>query len=227
VFNVATAFAQLNTSTSRAAVLTFTMPVWTALFAWLLLGERIDRRKAVALAAGALGIALLAWPVLAAGGSKKGLVFPLVAALGWAAGTVYLKWRPIAGDRIVATGWQLAVGAACAGLGLLASGETPRLARFDAQVAAALAFHVLLATALAYLVWFRMLERTSASTSALTTLMIPVVGVLGAMMLVGDRPGPLDLAGFAAVLGAAALILLPGRPTATSREPVGVEGGKT
>ena len=36
VFNVATAFAQLNTSTSRAAVLTFTMPVFTALFAWLL-----------------------------------------------------------------------------------------------------------------------------------------------------------------------------------------------
>jgi drug/metabolite transporter (DMT)-like permease len=227
VFNVATAFAQLNTSTSRAAVLTFTMPVFTALFAWLLLGERPDRRKAAALAVGALGIALLAWPVLADGGSKKGLVFPLVAALGWAAGTVYLKWRPIAGDRIVATGWQLAVGAACAGLGLLASGETPRLARFDAQVAGALAFHVLLATALAYLLWFRMLERTSASTSALTTLMIPVVGVLGAMMLVGDRPSPLDLAGFAAVLAAAALILLPGRPAAAPASPVRAQGGRT
>jgi len=214
VFNVATAFAQLNTSTSRAAVLTFTMPIWTALFAWLLLGERIDRRKAIALACGSAGIALLAWPVFAAGGSPRGLVYPLVAALGWAAGTVYLKLRPIAGDRIVATGWQLAVGAACAGIGLLASGETPRLARFDAQVAGALAFHVLLATALAYLLWFRMLERTSASTSALTTLMIPVVGVLGAMMLVGDRPGALDLAGFAAVLAAAALILLPARAPA-------------
>src|SRR5690606_7253712 len=71
VFNVATAFAQLNTSTSRAAVLTFTMPVFTALFAWLLLGERLDRRRALALAAGALGIALLAWPVFAAGASKK------------------------------------------------------------------------------------------------------------------------------------------------------------
>lgn len=209
VFNLATAFAQLNTSTSRAAVITFTMPVWTALFAWLLLGERPDRRKALALAAGAIGIGLLAWPVLAGGESKKGLIFPLVAALGWASGTVYLKWRPIAGDRVVGTAWQLAVGAVCAGLGLVASGEIPHFMHFDSQVAAALAFHVLLATALAYLLWFRMLERTSASTSALTTLMIPVVGVLGAMMLVGERPGPLDLAGFAAVLGAAALVLLP------------------
>ena len=60
---------------------------------------------------------------------------------------------------------------------------------------------------------------------ALTTLMIPVVGVLGAMMLVGDRPGPLDLAGFAAVLGAAALILLPGRAPAAQTIPPGVQGG--
>lgn len=216
VFNVATAFAQLNTSTSRAAVLTFTMPVWTALFAWLLLGERIDRRKAIALAAGVAGIALLAWPVFAAGGSTWGLIFPLIAALGWAAGTVYLKWRPIDGDRIVATGWQLAVGAGCAALGIVVTGETPRLIRFDALIAGALLFHVLLAIALAYLLWFWMLERTSAATSALTTLMIPVVGVLGAMMLVGDRPGPLDLAGFTAILSSAALILLPA-PRQTAR----------
>jgi drug/metabolite transporter (DMT)-like permease len=216
VFNLATAFAQLNTSTSRAAVLTFTMPVWTAVFAWLLLNERLDRRKATALAVGLAGIGLLAWPVLSGGSAGLGLLFPLIAAAGWAAGTVFLKWRPIAGDRIVATAWQLAVGAGCAALGLLLTGETPALTRFDATVASALGFHIVLSTALAYLLWFRMLESTSASTSALTTLMIPVVGVLGAMALIGERPGALDLAGFGAVLGAAALILLPARPAAAA-----------
>jgi drug/metabolite transporter (DMT)-like permease len=35
-----------------------------------------------------------------------------------------------------------------------------------------------------------------------------VVGVLGAMALVGERPGALDLAGFALVLGGAALVTL-------------------
>lgn len=219
IFNLATAFAQLNTSTSRAAVLTFTMPVWTALFAWLLLDERLDRRTSVALAAGLAGIGLLAWPVFAGGSAGLGLVFPLIAATGWAAGTVFLKWRPIAGDRIVATGWQLAVGAGCAVIGLLLTGERPEITRFDATVAGALSFHIVLSTAMAYLLWFRMLESTSASASAITTLMIPVVGVLGAMALIGDRPGTLDLLGFAAVLGAAAMILLPGRPVPAAGPP--------
>lgn len=230
VFNIATAFAQLSTSTSRAAVLTFTMPLWTALFARLVLGERIDRTKAMALAIGAAGIALLAWPVLSDSANLSGLVWPLLAALGWAAGTVFLKWRPIAGDRLVATGWQLLVGSACAWLGVFLAGETPRLDGFDTRVVAALAFHVLPAMALAYVLWFRMLEHHSATSSALTTLMIPVVGVLGAMILVGERPGALDLAGFSAILMAAALVLLPGstysvRSTSASVRPS--QGGNT
>src|SRR3546814_8916603 len=44
-FNLATSFAQLATSTSRAAILTFTMPLWSALFARLLLDERLDAAK--------------------------------------------------------------------------------------------------------------------------------------------------------------------------------------
>ncbi|KAG1175659.1 hypothetical protein G6F35_016546 [Rhizopus arrhizus] len=97
VFNLAVAWAQLSTSTSRAAVLTFTMPMMSAVLAWAVLGERPDRRRAVALALGALGVAILAWPVLHAVfvdhdiAATKGLAFPLIAAFGWAAGTVYLK----------------------------------------------------------------------------------------------------------------------------------------
>lgn len=209
VFNVATAFAQLNTSTSRAAVLTFSMPLWTVLFARILLGERLDGRGRTSLALGAIGLALLAWPVFARGASVSGLIFPLTAALGWAAGTVFLKWRPIEGDRAVATAWQLLIGAACAGVGMLAVGESPAFMRFDATVAIALSFHVLLATALAYVLWFRMLDSVGAAASALTTMLIPVVGVLGAMALMGERPSWLDSAGFAIVLAAAALVLLP------------------
>ncbi|WZB75290.1 EamA family transporter [Achromobacter insuavis] len=57
---------QLSTSTSRAAVLTFTMPMMSALLAWAVLGERLDRRRGLALLLGGLGVAVLAWPVLRA-----------------------------------------------------------------------------------------------------------------------------------------------------------------
>ena len=50
----------LFTSTSRAAVLTFTMPMMAALIAWFWLGERPGRRGGLALALGAAGVAVLA-----------------------------------------------------------------------------------------------------------------------------------------------------------------------
>jgi drug/metabolite transporter (DMT)-like permease len=74
-----------------------------------------------------------------------------------------------------------------------------------------MAYHVIVAMALAYVLWFVLLQRQGAAVSALTTLAVPVVGVLGAVMLVGDRPAAADWLGFALVLGGAALVLLPQR----------------
>jgi drug/metabolite transporter (DMT)-like permease len=214
VFNLAVAWAQLSTSTSRAAVLTFTMPMMSAVLAWLVLGERLDRRRGLALMLGAIGVAILAWPVLHAVfaehdlAATKGLIFPLVAAFGWAAGTVYLKRWPVNGHRIVITAWQLAVGAACALTGVLIAGESFPTQGWNGRIVAALSFHIILGTAVAYWLWFVLSERVSATVAALTTLMVPVVGVLGAMALVGDRPGTADWWGFAFVLAGAALIVL-------------------
>jgi drug/metabolite transporter (DMT)-like permease len=213
-FTLCTAFAQLHTTTSRAAVLAYTMPMMSALLAWALLGERIDRRAAGALVLGSAGIALLAWPALQglADGSSSwlGLVMPLLAALAWALGTVVAKRWPLHGDRLVNTAWQLLIGAACGALGAWWIGERQPETVAPAALAA-LAFHVVVATAFAYVLWFVLLERLTATASALTTLMVPVVGVLGAMALVGERPSAADWIGFALVLSGAALILAPWR----------------
>jgi drug/metabolite transporter (DMT)-like permease len=233
-FNFCTAFAQLSTTTSRAAVLTYTMPMIAALLAWWLLGEKPQPRARWALLWGSLGILLLAWPVVqmlhaglsAAGssasatlahprvGSYAGLVFPLLAATAWAAGTVATKRWPPPGDRLVLTAWQLGLGALC---GSLAAGlaNEPWPSHWPALSLWALAFHTVIAMAMGYVLWFALLERATATVSALTTLAVPVVGVLGAMLLVGDRPSALDGLGFVAVMTAAALMMWPGakKPT--------------
>ena len=72
----------------------------------------------------------------------------------------------------------------------------------------ALSFHIVFGTSLAYWLWFILSERVSATVASLTTLMVPVVGVLTAMMLVGDRPSASDWLGFAFVLAGAAVIVL-------------------
>ncbi|MFO1326106.1 MAG: DMT family transporter [Rubrivivax sp.] len=213
LFNMSTAFAQLATSTSRAAVLTFTMPMMSALLAWWWLGERLTRERALALGLGMAGVALLAWPVLRALAGPgpapplRGLLLPLLAAFGWASGTVLLKRWPAAGDRLCFTAWQLLIGSGCGVAGALLVGE-PWPHWPGPRVAGALAFHVVLGTAIAYWLWFVLAERVSATVSSLTTLAVPVVGVLGAMLLVGDRPSAGDWVGFALVLGGAALTLL-------------------
>ena len=224
-FNICTAFAQLTTSTSRAAVLTFTMPMMSAALAWAVLGERPDRRSAVALMLGGAGVAVLALPVLrdlASDGphaSGWGLLFPLGAALAWAIGTVATKRWPPPGDRIVLTAWQLGIGAAIAIAVALATGESlPET--WPPRVLVAIAWHVLIATAVAYVLWYRLLASASATVSSLTTLAVPVVGVLGAMALVGDRPSASDWLGFVLVLGGAALMVLQvGRPLPRIQPP--------
>jgi drug/metabolite transporter (DMT)-like permease len=214
LFNLSTAFAQLNTSTSRAAVLTFTMPLMSAVLSWMVMGERPDRQKAVALALGMTGILILAWPVLVSIAdvhdprSIKGLVFPLTAAFGWAAGTVYLQRWPVKGERMVFTAWQLLVGAACGAIGALLFNERLPTAMPGLDVWAAMFMHIVPGTAIAYWLWFVMSERMSATISSMTTLMVPVVGVSSAMLLVGDRPSTLDWLGFLFVLAGAAMIVL-------------------
>lgn len=212
VFNACTAFAQLSTSTSRAAVLTFTMPMLSAVLGWLLLGERPGRRGGLALALGSLGMAVLAWPVLTRlGGADapplRGLLLPLGAALAWALGTVASKRWPPVGDRMVLTAWQLLLGALITStLAGLSQEQLPAV--WPTRVLVALAYHVVIATAVAYVLWYRLLSELSATASSLTTLAVPVVGVLGAMALVGDRPSASDWLGFALVLGGAALVML-------------------
>lgn len=204
-FNIFSAFAQLNTTTSRAAILTYTMPIWSTLLAALFLREPVGRDKLIALVAGATGIALLAAPVFESG-QFLGVVLPLLSALAWALGIVVQKKWPIEGDPIATTGYQLLIGAAIAFIGLLAT-EQAVPETISATVMGAFAFHIVGATATAYLLWFTILDRNSASTSALLSFAVPVVGVLSAMMLVGDRPSLADMIGFGAILLAAGLAM--------------------
>lgn len=204
-FNIFTAFAQLSTTTSRAAILTYTMPIWSVVLAAFILREPIGREKIIAVAVGAIGIGLLAMPVFETS-RMAGAILPLLAALAWALGTIVLKKWPLKGDPIATTAYQLMIGAAISIGCLMISGETAPPS-VSAEVVTAMLFHIICATAGAYLLWFTILARNAASTSALLSFAVPVVGVLSAMLLVGDRPSLTDIAGFAAILAAAGLAI--------------------
>lgn len=206
-FNVFAVFAQLSMPTSRAAILTFTMPLWVALFSWMFLGEKLDRLRASSLALGALGLGILSmpfWPVIEAGGVPFGLVYVLGAAITWATGTVILKRWPVDAAPLALTAWQVTIAAVACTIGMVAF-ETPYLDLGRMEVAAAFAYHIALPQAVAYVLWFGLVGRVPASTAALGTLLIPIFGVFGAVLLLDDLPTPLDLAGLGLILLAVAV----------------------
>src|SRR3978361_377348 len=70
-FNVLVAFAQLAGTTSRAAIVTFTMSIWAIVLPGVVLGDLLDGRRAAALAVGIAGLGLLTVPALAATGVPR------------------------------------------------------------------------------------------------------------------------------------------------------------
>ena len=104
----------------RAVIVAFTMPVWAALLSSLLLDEALTRRKIAALALGLGGLATLIGPDLVIlGRAPLGAIFMLMAAVGWATGTVLLKRFQWTIPTSTLVGWQLVAGAVPITLGAL------------------------------------------------------------------------------------------------------------
>lgn len=206
-FAILTAFAQLATSTSRVSVLTYTMPIWAALFAHPILGERLNQSRAIALVLCAAGLAILVYPLL---GSHDlvGIALALATGIFWGAGTVYLKWSRVEGDPLAISAWQVVVALVFSTVGVVAVEGSLHLWPAHWPALLALAFASLIGSAFAYLLWFDVVRRLPAMTASLGVLSVPVVGVCGSMLVLGERPTVPDMVGFALILTAAACVLL-------------------
>lgn len=186
-FNVFTALGQLLTETSKAAIIAFTMPAFTAVFAAIFLGERLGARSLIALAIGMAGLAVLASEDFSALIAEPlGPVVMLLAALSWALGTVALKARTWSLPPLALTVWFFAVsGVACWPLVLIF--EPPWHQSWPtAPVLWTLGYHTFGPMVVCYALWTTMVGRTSATIAAIATLMVPVVGVASAVILLGD-----------------------------------------
>jgi drug/metabolite transporter (DMT)-like permease len=206
-FGLFSAFAQLSTLTSRVVILSYSMPIWASLLAWLILGERLNVMSMAGLLLCVLGLTVLIYP-LAELGVPLGLLLAVAAALSWAAGTVYLKWARMQADVITVTAWQILIAflviAACIPL----FEETTHLSSISWAAVFALVYQGVIGTGVAYFLWFSIVRRVPAATASLGSLCVPVVGILSSMLILGDRPSLADAIGFTLIFAAAACVLL-------------------
>jgi drug/metabolite transporter (DMT)-like permease len=203
LFNVLTAVAQTLMPTSRAVILAYTMPLWTALLARIFLGERLSARQLTALALGAAGLAAVLVPLRSQLGTPSfdaAVAAILGAAIAWAAGTIVVKRVAFTSDPVVTTAWQLAIGAISVAFGAFAF-EGAELAAFSFWPTSVLGwggllYNSVIGIALSYFLWFGMVARLPAATAAIGVLLVPVVGVTASMAIIGDEPSLTDAMGF-------------------------------
>lgn len=211
-FGIAGSFAQLLANTSRVIIVNYSMPVWGSLLAYFVLHERINSRTGIGLALCVAGLSVLVYPVAEMSMHEPiGLLLALACALGWAGGTVYMKWARIQGDLLAVTFWQIMVGVAVFAVCFLVFQGAPRFEPLRWQTWAGLLFNGILGTGIAYFIWFNIIGRLTTAMASLGSLINPVVGVLGAVLILGDRPTVSDWIGFALIFSAAACVMIPQR----------------
>jgi drug/metabolite transporter (DMT)-like permease len=216
-FTLLIAFGQLVASTSRVAILAYTVPIWSLILAWPFLGERPSLMQVIALGLCGVGLAVLIYP-LAASGIPLGLLLALAAGLSWAAGTVYLKWARIDADPVGVACWQLIIAFVVFAVSVFWFAGGLQLGGATVRSLLATAFVGVMGGGIAYGLWFAIVPRLPAVTSSLAVLGSPVIGVLSSMAILGEMPTASDIIGFALIFAASACALL-GRPPAVKPGP--------
>lgn len=207
-FQVCVAYAISLMASGSAAVLAFTMPLWAALVGWAVTKERPSARRFAGLALGMAGIVvLLSGNFAALGHSPIGPLLMILGAMLWGAGTVMLKQMRWSIPVLTLTTWMVIVGTIPIVLltGLIEGYHIP-----DASMKAwlALAFTVIGPFIFCYYAWIKIVNIFPPGIAAISTLMIPVVGVMSGAAVLGEEPGWRGYTALFLITGALVLVLL-------------------
>jgi drug/metabolite transporter (DMT)-like permease len=214
VWNIASTYSAILIASGQSAVLGFTMPLWSALISWAVLGERLTGRLVLAIALGGAAVALLMVPGLQAyARAPLGFALGLLAGAGWAIGSLILKRSRLAVPATVLTGWQLLITAVPITVGALVMGDW-RWFVPSWQSIAVIAYITLVPMSIGNVAWFSIVGLLPVNIAGLSSIMVPVVAMISGAIVHGEPLGALQWLAMLCCAGALALVLLkPARGT--------------
>lgn len=197
-------------SSGRAAILGYTMPIWTALIGWALFSETPSRRLGIGVAAAAAGVALLLASELGSlSGRPLGTLCMLGAAFVWGFGAHLMRRRRQDTNVQVITFWSVVISLAVCGT-IAAVFEHEQWVRPpNAAEWAAIGYNALLIFGVSQAMWFRLASILPPVASGLSVMLIPVVGLFSAMLMLDEQPRWQDWVALGCILVAIATVLLP------------------
>ena len=187
-----------NTSAGNTALIMSAIPMWTAILAFVLLGESIRPYAWLGLLFALMGtvvVTLAVAPASTSGTSLKGNLIVAVAALMWAMGTVVSRpiMKSVAPLPLAFCGVAIAVPFHF----LIAADSITEVGRFfeDPWLATALLYSGGLSTGLAYYLWNYGIKVLGASHTAIFQNLVPFFALFAAWLMLNEIPVALQFVG--------------------------------
>ena len=206
-------------NSGRAAIIGYTMPVWALMASVLLYRAPLTWRATLGVLCSLTATVLLGIDEMSHfAGQPLGLLFTFGAAISWGIGNAMMKHTRLSISSIALTFWSLAAGAVCFSVMAL-------LFEFDAWhwpnalQWLAIAYGGLMTFAVSYVAWFRVARKLTPVTSGLSIMLVPVIGLLGGNLFLGETIALTDWLALGFILSAMAIVLVPSRTEVRASNP--------
>ncbi len=208
-WHLCSAYGLLHTGSGRAAIIGYTMPLWTSLFSVLILGTKPSGRQMLALMLGmAALLTLIGEDLQVVGGAPLGALFMTLAALNWGLGTILVKKFDWGGMPVMAlTGWQQLIGGVPIVIGWLILEPIPDFGDFGWPALMGLSYAIFVAMVFCHTAYFKLVSLLPAHVAAMGVLAVPVVGVVSSAWILGEAVGLGELLALCLVVSSLCLLI--------------------
>ena len=214
VWHICIILAVRALSSGRAAILGYTMPIFSAVIGAMVFSAVMSRRAWLGVGAAALGVSLLLWHEITSLAGRPGSVaLALFAAAVWALGTQLLRRSKIDLPTLTLSFWMTVItGLALSILTVVFERDLWQVP--SAPVAWAIAYNAVLIFGYAHAAWFYLARSLPPVASTLSVMFIPVLGVFSGALWLGEVLHWQDWAAVVLMVVAIASVLWPARETA-------------
>ena len=188
-------WALVSGGAGKTAVLSYTMPFWVMLFAWPMLGEKVQGWQWLAVVFALFGIVLIFDP-LHIKGDGFSMFLALLSGISWAVSAIVSKklhQRAPHLDLLNITAWPTLLGSIPIIFLALALPAPP--IQWTHTFMLTIVYSIFLSGSLAWVLWLYALQRLPAGVASMASMLAPVIGVSAAWLQLGERPTPIELVG--------------------------------
>lgn len=200
---------QGSVSSGVGAILFALVPIFAPLFAGVLLDdERLSTAGAVGTLVGLVGVGMVIdiTPATVVETFGGGAMVVLVGAVSLALGTVLIRQSSPTLSSTVRTAWALPISGLLLHVLSLGVGESPAAAEWTLGAVVALAYLSVFAGAVAYILYFGLLDEIGATQTSLVFYVSPIFATLGGWLLLGESLTATTITGFGVVVVGFAII---------------------